>query len=202
MVLTTYLSSALFLLAASFIVFRIVVRRDYQRIGRLSPISAFLEMLLCMLYFSFPYIYSPPGWAAFWSAETQVGETLKIIGSLTVVAGALTAFPAMAALGFRRSFGQTANSLRQNGFYRVTRNPQLVGGALMPVGIVVLFPSWYSLGWLVIYAAIFHMMVLTEEEHLRSIYGEEYERYCKRVPRYLGFPRSSRYKPSNQVHNS
>ena len=75
MVLTTYLSSALFLLAASFIVFRIVVRRDYQRIGRLSPISAFLEMLLCMLYFSFPYIYSPPGWAAFWSAETQVGET-------------------------------------------------------------------------------------------------------------------------------
>ncbi|MBF8295644.1 MAG: hypothetical protein HW389_2189 [Bacteroidetes bacterium] len=38
---------------------------------------------------------------------------------------------------------------------------------------------------------------MTEEEHLRSIYGEEYERYCERVPRYLGFPRSLRYKPGN-----
>jgi protein-S-isoprenylcysteine O-methyltransferase Ste14 len=30
-----------------------------------------------------------------------------------------------------------------------------------------------------------HLMVMTEEEHLREVYGEEYERYCERVPRYL-----------------
>ncbi|MEE9170466.1 MAG: hypothetical protein V3U73_11910, partial [bacterium] len=26
---------------------------------------------------------------------------------------------------------------------------------------------------------------LAEEEHLRNIHGEEYARYCERVPRYL-----------------
>jgi len=30
-------------------------------------------------------------------------------------------------------------------------------------------------------------VVLTEEEHLRNIYGEEYVQYCKQVPRYLEF---------------
>ena len=29
-------------------------------------------------------------------------------------------------------------------------------------------------------------MVLTEEEHLRRVFGEDYARYCDRVPRYLG----------------
>jgi protein-S-isoprenylcysteine O-methyltransferase Ste14 len=41
------------------------------------------------------------------------------------------------------------------------------------------------------YRAIAHMMVLTEEEHLLDVYDEEYERYCERVPRYLGFPLNS-----------
>jgi len=31
-----------------------------------------------------------------------------------------------------------------------------------------------------------HMMVLTEEEHLRERFGVEYECYMEQVPRYLG----------------
>lgn len=58
---------------------------------------------------------------------------------------------------------------------------------MMVIGVAILWPSWYALGW-VILAAGFHMMVLTEEENLRNVYGEEYTQYCKRVPRYLGFP--------------
>lgn len=182
----TYTVSTLFLLAAAYAVFRIAVRRDYQKLGRLSPITSFLELLLCMLYFGFPYIYNPPGWAAFWSAEVHVGDTMRIIGSVMVVAGALVAFPTMASLGLPESFGQKPKSLKQNGPYRVTRNPQVVGGALMPLGIVMLFPSWYALGWLALYAVIFHLMVMTEEEHLLNLYGDEYRQYRKRVPRYLG----------------
>jgi len=34
-----------------------------------------------------------------------------------------------------------------------------------------------------------HLMILSEEEHLRDVFGEEYERYCERVPRYLGLRR-------------
>ena len=75
--------------------------------------------------------------------------------------------------------------------YHVTRNPQLVGGSLLVIGTVVLWPSWYALGWAVLYGIVAHMMVLTEEEHLRDVFGGEYERYCGRVPRYLGILRGS-----------
>jgi protein-S-isoprenylcysteine O-methyltransferase Ste14 len=78
-----------------------------------------------------------------------------------------------------------------SGPYRVTRNPQLMGGALLIVGYIVLWPSWYALGWLALFAVMTHLMVLTEEEHLRRIHREGYERYCKQVPRYLGFPRKT-----------
>jgi len=39
--------------------------------------------------------------------------------------------------------------------------------------------------------AILHVMVLTEEEHLHNSYGQVYKQYCKRVPRYLGYPKKS-----------
>jgi len=37
-------------------------------------------------------------------------------------------------------------------------------------------------------AILCHEMVRAEEAHLRATFGEAYERYCERVPRYLGQP--------------
>jgi protein-S-isoprenylcysteine O-methyltransferase Ste14 len=54
------------------------------------------------------------------------------------------------------------------------------------IGIALLWPSWYALGWVALGAVIAHMMVLTEEEHLRRTLGESYLAYCQNVPRYVG----------------
>ena len=97
----------------------------------------------------------------------------------------------VAWLGLSRSFGQKGKKLELSGPFRVTRNPRLLGGVLLVIGYVVHWPSWYALGWLVLFAAMMHMMVLTEEEHLHYIHVEEFERYCQRVPRYLGILRRS-----------
>ncbi|MBM4159654.1 MAG: isoprenylcysteine carboxylmethyltransferase family protein [Ignavibacteria bacterium] len=106
--------------------------------------------------------------------------------------GIVVAAVAMAGLGMSKTFGQEAEGLVQVGLYRASRNPQIVGGALMVVGVGLLWPSWFALGWVVLYGCIGHMMVVSEEEHLRRVHGEAYERYCERVPRYVGF--SSRTK--------
>ena len=66
-----------------------------------------------------------------------------------------------------------------------------MAGSLLVLGSSVLWPSGYALGWAVLYGFLAHTMVLTEEEHLRAVYGEEYARYCARVPRYLGLRRRS-----------
>jgi len=183
MTLTVYLISAFLLLVAAFVFFRFFGRRDYRRKGRLTLFSLLVETLIFFLWGGFPYIYGPSDWPA-----VQVGPILEAMGWISLAGGLGIMFTAMAGLGLRRALGQESKVLKQTGFYRVSRNPQIVGCALYGIGFALLWPSWYALGWVILFAAMAHMMVLTEEEHLRHVHGEEYVRYCARVPRYLGFP--------------
>lgn len=193
--LIIYLISAFLLLFASFIIFRIIVRRDYQkRKGRLTLVSTTLEALIWGPFFCFPYIYNRYSWPAFWLPDRDVHPWLRYIGIVFIVGGIVFGLAAMASLGFRRSCGQEENELKQTGLYGLTRNPQIVAFFPLILGIALRWPSWYALGWIVLWAAMIHMMVLTEEEHLRDVFGEEYVQYCKRVPRYIGFPIYKKFK--------
>jgi protein-S-isoprenylcysteine O-methyltransferase Ste14 len=186
-----YFTSAFLLIIIAFTIFRIFVRRDYQRKGQLTLVSSFLELLIWGLYFGFPYIYNPAEWVYFWSRDVPVSAPVRAAGLICITVGLALAFGTMFWFGLRRALGLRVNGLIQRGLYRVTRNPQLVGGSLLVIGTVVLWPSWYALGWAALYGIVGHLMVITEEEHLREVYGEEYERYCERVPRYLGLRRRS-----------
>jgi protein-S-isoprenylcysteine O-methyltransferase Ste14 len=184
MEVVVYFLSAFLLIVTAFVIFRVVVRRDYQRKGRLTLVSSFLEVLVWGLYLNFPSLYNPPTW--YWSPNVPVSGLARVVGLLCVAVGLASGFGTMLWFGLRRAFGLQVKGLVQSGAYRVTRNPQLVGFSLVVIGVVVLWPSWYALGWVVLYGIVVHLMVLTEEEHLRAVHGEEYERYCSRVPRYLG----------------
>ena len=86
------------------------------------------------------------------------------------------------------------SGLRQTGFYRFSRNPQVLAFLVAMIGYGLLWPTWQHAGSVVLIAALAHMMVLTEEEHLLDVLGEEYERYCQRVPRYLRPPGERIYR--------
>ena len=181
-----YIVAALLLVIVAFIVFRILVRRDYQQRGRLTLFTGFLELLVWGLYMSLPYLYNPPQWVLFWSCKAPVGKYVRVIGMVLTVIGLVSAFATMLWFGLRRAFGLQVEGLVQSGLYGVTRNPQLVTGSLMVIGTAMLWPSWYAAGWVVLYGVVGHLMVVTEEDHLREVYGEEYERYCEQIPRYVG----------------
>ena len=89
----------------------------------------------------------------------------------------------------RRFLGFRSDELKQSGIYRWTRNPQLVGYGLFLLAFTLAWPSWYTLIATLAYLPIAHMMVRTEEAHLRRAFGQAYERYCQEVPRYLGLPK-------------
>lgn len=187
-VLAVYSVSASLLLGGAFVIFRRVVRRAYEREGQLTSVSFFLQIAIWGIYFAFPCIYNPFDWA--WSSQGgQDAVVLWAAGWACVGFGLVVSVIAMAWLGWPRSSGQGSQKLEVSGPYRVTRNPQLMGGLLLITGYVVLWPSWYAVGWLVLYPAMVHMMVLTEEGYLRALHGEAYQQYCRRVPRYLGVPR-------------
>ncbi len=188
-ILATFLLCVAVLLAAAFLVFRILVRRDYRERGRLTLLSSMLELAICLGYASVPYIYNPPCWPYVWSCQPSAPRALAVVGYALIAGGAILGFGSMAWLGLRRSFGRQVTGLYRSGPYGLSRNPQVVGGLIMVWGIALLWPSWYAVGWAALWIVMFHPMVLTEEEHLRRSYGDEYARYCERVPRYVGWPR-------------
>jgi protein-S-isoprenylcysteine O-methyltransferase Ste14 len=180
-ILAVYLLSLALLTGVSLLVLRLFVRRDYLRKGSLSVPSAILQALVFFAYGGFPSIYLPPTWPA-----SQVTLLLRVIGLASLSIGLAIMFVGIYRLGLVRSLGLQTGILKDSNFNQITRNPQVLGCVLYVIGFVILWPSWFALGWGSSLIAIMHVMVLTEEEHLRNYYCQEYKRYCKRVPRYLG----------------
>jgi protein-S-isoprenylcysteine O-methyltransferase Ste14 len=182
--LTIYLTSIAFLLILSILTFRVVVRNDYMSRGRLTLTSIFMETSTFFMLGGFPYVYGIQGWP-----EVRVGLILEIIGWVLLGAGLLVIAAGMVQLGLHSIFGQGSHHLKQNGLYRFSRNPQILGCWLYVIGFTTLWPSWYTLGWACLFGAVTHMMVRTEEEYLERIFREEYFEYSERVPRYLKLSR-------------
>src|SRR5713226_2993633 len=85
--------------------------------------------------------------------------------------------------------GEEPPKLVQEGLYRISRNPMYLGVLTAVFGQALLFASpsvaFYGAAlWL-----FFHLtVVFLEEPHLRKQRGPSYEEYCRRVPRWLGWP--------------
>lgn len=166
-------------------IFRVFVRRDYRRQGSLSSFSTFLEFLIFGIHANLPYLYLSTPWPGLPSPPENTFQLF--VGLIFIALGLLATLIIMAHLGFSTAMGNQPERLRQTGPYRWSRNPQLLTYGVLLLGCVILYPSWQAAGWVVLYGAIAQVMVLTEEEHLGGIFGDEYELYCRRVPRYIGF---------------
>lgn len=177
----------LLLFASAWVVFRLFSRKEYKDLGRLRAVTGWLELVIFLAYVFLPFVFCPPCWLFVWDCPPASSPPLTWIGYGLVGLGAVLGFGAMIWLGILRSFGQHEGGLNLSGPYRFTRNPQVFGGTLMVSGIALLWPSWYALGWVVLWFVMFHMMVITEEEHLSRKFGEEYQDYCLKVPRYIRF---------------
>jgi len=57
-----YFSSAFLVLVATVVILRGIVRRDYIRKGRLTPVSSASEWLLGIIWAAFSYYYLPEDW--------------------------------------------------------------------------------------------------------------------------------------------
>lgn len=77
--------------------------------------------------------------------------------------------------------------LMQTGLFRWSRNPITLGLHLTILGLVLIFMLWYLwIGW-ILYLLYFHFKIRIEEKELRNRYGEDYQNYFKKTPRYIGY---------------
>jgi protein-S-isoprenylcysteine O-methyltransferase Ste14 len=72
------------------------------------------------------------------------------------------------------------------GPYRFVRNPMYCSGILILFGEFVISGSGAILLYLLFIWLIFHLfIVFYEEPHLRKVFGEPYEKFCRKVPRWM-----------------
>jgi protein-S-isoprenylcysteine O-methyltransferase Ste14 len=121
------------------------------------------------------------------------GLLLMVIGAAVYVRCAL----ALAVLG--QGIPAPTDPTRflvRSGIYQRVRNPMYIAGSLFLYGEAIVS----ALGILFIYAAAVTLfqhlgVVFLEEPALRRRFGESYEQYCRRVPRWL--PRFSAVEVSD-----
>ena len=166
-----------------FVVFRMIVRRDYLKKSKLSTLSSSLEVLIFALHANFIYLFIPVKWPNLPSLPDSLA--LRIISIFLFFFGLVILMIAWFGLGSGKSFGQDKRRLNTDGIYQYSRNPQLIGYGVMLCSFVVIFLSWYSVGWFFLYLVISYFMVQTEEEFLKLRYGKEYRKYCSNVPRII-----------------
>lgn len=76
------------------------------------------------------------------------------------------------------------------GPYAFVRNPLYLGTYLMAIGTALAIEQiWLFIILSVVFAAIYHFIILDEEVKLHRIFGAPYSAYCQIVPRF--FPRIS-----------
>ena len=80
------------------------------------------------------------------------------------------------------------NRLKTDGIYAWTRNPMYTGWWFVLIGILLLFHNLWTLLLIPLQWAILSIVLKrTEEQWLKELFGEEYERYCKKVNRLLPY---------------
>lgn len=163
------------------------VDRDYASRRRLSVFTAVLQVLAFLVHGLAYYSFFDSR-----DASASASEVIRPIAVALMVLGLTTTLGAMVQLSMGDTLGKTSRGLKKTGVYRFSRNPQLIAYFLFLTGYALLTPQWHGLGWLGLYAIVAHMMVLTEERHLRRLCRGEFDEYCRSTPRYLGWrPRTS-----------
>ena len=126
-----------------------------------------------------------------------------IFGLFLVILGELIRMNAVRyAGGVTRTMNVGAPSLCTSGPYSYTRNPLYLGNMIIYLGISIVSGGNYMIEMCALVFLFFtfqySMIISLEEETLQKLFGDEYELYCKKVPRL--FPRVRPWN-ENSKHN-
>jgi protein-S-isoprenylcysteine O-methyltransferase Ste14 len=110
----------------------------------------------------------------------RVGSAVFVMGSILYGLGLAVVVKAL--FDFRNTPpGQTVTG----GVYRLSRNPQWVGLALLLIGVGFAVGSWLVLSMLGVVVVCYHFQILAEEKTCLEQYGASYQDYLNRAPRYF-----------------
>jgi protein-S-isoprenylcysteine O-methyltransferase Ste14 len=82
-----------------------------------------------------------------------------------------------------------ADKLINKGSYRFSRHPMYLATLFICLGSGIAAASWLFIFFSIIIASCFFQEVLIEERYCLGKYGNAYQEYLNRVPRWFGIPK-------------
>jgi len=154
-------------------------RWEYRRRGKLT---FFGLLLLCAMLFV-------PNLALDYATRYELPNTaLDYFGVVICIVGILILLISIAQFrSLPKVLCVDAGELTVSGLYRWSRNPQYVGSLLFLLGFALNDWSPWCIAALLVAAINFHLLVLVEEEHLHRVFGDQYDNFCSRIPRYAAW---------------
>jgi protein-S-isoprenylcysteine O-methyltransferase Ste14 len=170
---------------AAGVVIVVRVKREYEGPAVLSDLTVAAVWILYSVIFLAVTVAAvveawPIGLPS--SLAISIGCVLIVVGLVLEVGGLVS----MAS--FHRMSGMQPDRLITSGAFRFSRNPQNVGLGTMMLGIAIVGDSWLALLAVACFWLLFRAYVGFEEAHLARAFGDEYEGYLRRTPRFLGRP--------------
>jgi protein-S-isoprenylcysteine O-methyltransferase Ste14 len=76
------------------------------------------------------------------------------------------------------------NKVVEKGIYGIVRHPQYLAYILLTIGFTLLSQNWIIVIISVFTVSLFYIYTVQEENELRNRFGDAYQEYCMRVPRF------------------
>ena len=76
------------------------------------------------------------------------------------------------------------------GAYRYSRHPMIFWGNIMHLVVSITSASWVFFLFSIVVTVLFHYLVIAEERGCLEYYGDSYQEYINRTPRWIGIPKS------------
>jgi protein-S-isoprenylcysteine O-methyltransferase Ste14 len=153
-----------------------------------GPGTPFPPTMLFVIGLLFAWWFHQAAPFGFGPAPT-LGAWLAGAAAVLLVAGAAVFWWGMATFARAQTgimLQSPASRLVTGGPYRWTRNPMYVGFVAMYLGLALLMNSLWPLLLLPAVIISLEIIVITREErYLRSVFGQAYEEYCRRVKRWI-----------------
>ena len=115
----------------------------------------------------------------------QLGTAWLYSGLLAFLFGIV--FTIVALLNFATN---PKDKVITKGLYRFSRNPMYIGMLLMQIGLGIACSSWLYLLLTVVLAIMLNAVAPSEERYCFYRYGDDYQEYMNKTPRWIGIPKS------------
>ena len=115
---------------------------------------------------------------------------LGLAGAALATLGALVALAAQRAMGASWRVGVRegeTGALVKGGLFRVSRNPTFLGQLLLLTGVALAIPSLPTFAGALLFLWSAQTQIRSEETALSNAHGEDYDRFLRHVPRWIGW---------------